>query len=80
MRFETLCMCEDAGKHKSAKGDMVLERRLLIKDHQGQMAVKDFLLLVCWQLGGWVRRARRGEEWQMVQGRKQGKPELTTVS
>lgn len=78
-RVETLCMCEDAGKHKSAKGGMVLERRLLFKDHQGRVAEKNFLL-ICWQLGCWVGRACREQEWQMVQGRKQGKPELTTVS
>lgn len=63
----------------SAKGGMVLERRLLIKDHQGRVAEKAFLL-VCWQLACWVRRACREQEWQIVQGRKQGKPELTTVS
>lgn len=58
-------MCEDAGKHKSAKGGLVLERRLLIKDHKDERLrrTSSSLSAGCWEAGSEEHAVRRSGKW-----------------
>lgn len=57
-------MCEDAGKHKSEKGGLVLERRLLIKDHKDKWLRRTSSSCAgSWDAGSEEHAVRRSDKW-----------------